>query len=524
VTTNDPTPTISGISDVAADTVVRVTVGSQTLRALVQADGTWNIRAKTLVDDTYTVTASVSDPAGNETIDTQVLTVDTTAPALTITGGANALTNDATPEISGTAAVEPGTTVTVNLANETLIGLVGDGGAWSVTASALSDRTHRVIASVSDAAGNPASFTQMLTVDTVAPVVTINGGATAATNDLTPTITGTSDAAPGTTVTVSIAGQTMTTLVQASGSWNVTPSTVGEGTYSVVASVPDPAGNVGSATQTLTVDTTAPNTTITFGPEGQTSNNDPSFAFSSSEGSSIFQCRLDGPGAATGSFSPCLSPKAYTDLADGSYTFLVRATDPAGNIDQSPATRSFTVDTTDPGDTTAPETTINSGPSGQTSNNGPSFAFSSSEGGSSFECRLDGPGAAAGTFDPCTSSEAYTDLADGTYTFQVRAIDQVGNTDQTPATRSFTVDTTAPETTTTKEPRKTTTAGRVTFKFISSEEGSTFRCKVDKKRFRPCTSPKKFKVKRGKHVFKVRATDQAGNTDLTPAKYRFRVK
>ena len=64
----------------------------------------------------------------------------------------------------------------------------------------------------------------MLTVDTVSPVVAISGGATATTSDLDPTITGTSDAAPGTTVTVSIAGQTMTTLLQANGTWNATPN------------------------------------------------------------------------------------------------------------------------------------------------------------------------------------------------------------------------------------------------------------------------------------------------------------
>ena len=127
-----------------------------------------------------------------------------------------------------------------------------------MTAAALADGPHRVVMSVSDAAGNPASATQTLTVDTVSPVVTITGGATATTNDADPTIAGTSDAAPGTTVTVSIAGQTMTTLVQANGSWNATPSSVGEGTWPVVASAPDPAGNVGSARQTLTIDADAP--------------------------------------------------------------------------------------------------------------------------------------------------------------------------------------------------------------------------------------------------------------------------
>jgi len=255
VITNDPTPTIAGTSDVAPATIIDVTVDSQTLTALVQPGGTWNVTPTALSDGTRTVTASVTDPAGNQGTDSQVLTIDTVAPAVTITGGPNALTNDATPDISGTANVAPGTTVTVTLADQTLTGLVGGDRAWSVTAAALADGPHRVVMSVSDAAGNLATFTQWLTVDTVPPIVTITGGRTATTTDLDPTITGTSNAAPGTTVTVSIAGQTMTTLLQTKGTWNATPSAVGTGIWTIVASVPDPAGNVGRATQTLTIGT-----------------------------------------------------------------------------------------------------------------------------------------------------------------------------------------------------------------------------------------------------------------------------
>jgi hypothetical protein len=253
VTTNDPTRTIAGTSDVAPGTVVRVTVDSQTLTALVQSAGTWNVAPAALTDGTRTVTASVTDPAGNNGSHSQALTVNTVAPAVTITGGANALTNHATPDISGTANVAPGTTVTVTLADQTLTALVQGGGAWSATAAALSDGPHRVVMSVSDTAGNRASYTQTLTVDTVSPFVAITGGAAATTNNLDPTIAGTSDAAPGTTVTVSIAGQTMTTLLQANGTWNATPAPVGEGTWLVVASATDPAGNVGSARQALTI-------------------------------------------------------------------------------------------------------------------------------------------------------------------------------------------------------------------------------------------------------------------------------
>jgi hypothetical protein len=266
VATNDSTPTLTGTSDVAPGTVVRVSVDSQPLTALVQPGGTWNVTPTALGDGTRTVTAYVTDPAGNESSASKELTVDTAAAAVTIAGGANALTNDATPAVAGTADVAPGTPVTVTLADETLIGSVQEGGTWSVSAAALSDGPHRIVLSVSDAAGNEAGATQTLTVDTVSPKVAITSATTTA--DADPTIAGTSDAAPGTIVSVSIAGQTATTLVQTSGRWKATPDFVGKGKWPVVASVPDPAGNVGRAKQTLTI-TTNRNSGSGVGSNGQ---------------------------------------------------------------------------------------------------------------------------------------------------------------------------------------------------------------------------------------------------------------
>ncbi len=264
VLTNDPTPTISGESNVPVSTIIHVTVDSQNLTALVQFGGTWNVRASKMTDGTRTVVASVTDTAGNTTTASQSLTVDTVPPAVSIDGGAARLTDDKTPLISGTAAVAFGTPVTVTVADQTLVGTVSRTGTWSVTPDALSDGQHRVTMSVSDAAGNQASATQLLTVDTVPPLVTINGGPTATTASLAPTISGTSNAIPGTTVTVTIAGQTMTTLLQTSGTWNATPSFVGDGRWQVVASAPDPAGNVGTGRQTLTI--AAPLTLSAFTP------------------------------------------------------------------------------------------------------------------------------------------------------------------------------------------------------------------------------------------------------------------
>jgi hypothetical protein len=75
-----------------------------------------------------------------------------------------------------------------------------------------------------------------------------------------------------------------------------------------------------------------------------------------------------------------------------------------------------------------------------------------------------------------------------------------------------------------KGPEGNVETGTVTVKFKSTEPGSTFTCKLDRKRYKPCRSPKKLKnLDQGKHKFRVRATDAAGNTDPTPAKLKFRV-
>ncbi len=86
------------------------------------------------------------------------------------------------------------------------------------------------------------------------------------------------------------------------------------------------------------------------------------------------------------------------------------------------------------------------------------------------------------------------------------------------------VDKTPPQTKITKGPKKKSHKRTAKFKFTSSEQGSTFRCKLDRKPVKPCRSPKKYKkLKPGKHVFKVFAVDRAGNEDPTPAKRKFRV-
>jgi Ca2+-binding RTX toxin-like protein len=65
---------------------------------------------------------------------------------------------------------------------------------------------------------------------------------------------------------------------------------------------------------------------------------------------------------------------------------------------------------------------------------------------------------------------------------------------------------------------------RVVFRFSSSEKGSRFRCKVDRKPYRPCASPRAFNLGLGRHAVRIEAVDAAGNVDPTPVVYRFRIR
>ena len=101
-----------------------------------------------------------------------------------------------------------------------------------------------------------------------------------------------------------------------------------------------------TVTRTITVaDQTPPDTTITAGiGSGVLSGTGTQvFSFISTETGSIYECRIDG-----GAYTACTVPQTYTGLVDGYHTFDVRSIDVAANIDPTPASRSFSIDTTAP--------------------------------------------------------------------------------------------------------------------------------------------------------------------------------
>ncbi|MBK5110985.1 MAG: PQQ-dependent sugar dehydrogenase, partial [Thermoleophilia bacterium] len=181
----------------------------------------------------------------------------------------------------------------------------------------------------------------------------------------------------------------------------------------------------GGSSGACATDTTPPDTTIDSGPSGTINTDQATFTFSGSPAGDTakIQCKIDSD-----PFADCTSPKTFNGLADGPHTATFRAEDGAGNQDQTPATRTFTVDTT------APTVTIAAPAQGSTvTTTSISASFTADEAGSSFECRLD-----TGAFAACSSPKAYPGLAEGSHTIEVRATDQVGNTGA-PASRAFTV-------------------------------------------------------------------------------------
>jgi hypothetical protein len=175
---------------------------------------------------------------------------------------------------------------------------------------------------------------------------------------------------------------------------------------------------------TWTINTSLPQTTINSGPSDPTSSNSATFAFSSPNvPGATFECKLDGA-----VFSPCIPPQSFSGLSEGQHSFSVRAKNAAGIVDPEPPTRTWKVDLT------PPETAIHSGPSGATTSNSATFAFSASETGSGFQCRIDG-----GEWGQCASPKVYADLELGGHSFEVRGIDAAANVDASPARRTWSV-------------------------------------------------------------------------------------
>ncbi|PKA30673.1 hypothetical protein CWR41_12490 [Cedecea lapagei] len=486
--------TIHGSSSAEAGQMVTVTLGSKTYTAQIASDGTWtlNVPATDLAalnEGALTVTASVSDKAGNSGQTTHTLTVDTVAPVITIdtVAGDDIVNNSeqlAGQTLSGTTTAEQGQRVTVTFNGHSYQAMVDADGKWSVFVSGrdflgLSDGDYTITASVSDKAGNPGSTTHDVTLNGDVPTISINTFAdddivNAAEHGTPLVISGTTDAPAGRTVTLTLNGKTYTTTVQNDGSWeytlgsaDVTALTDG-GAYVIHAEVSNTIGNSASDSHNVTVDLTAPSMGISIdslhNDTGLSSSdfitNDNQVIVNGSLTAQLgnnekAQISLDG-GVTWSDLTVTGTQWRYTDgrtLTDGTYTYQVRVVDNAGNVGATDS-QNVVVDLTAPASTTitVDSVTQDTGLSGSdfiTSDNqitlkgtlgaalgNGEYAQISTDGGVTWtNVSVSGLG--------WTWVDGRT-LADGDYNYQLRVIDDAGNISAT-TSQVVTIDTVVPD-------------------------------------------------------------------------------
>jgi hypothetical protein len=191
-----------------------------------------------------------------------------------------------------------------------------------------------------------------------------------------------------------------------------------------IAALPSGDGAQGGTFSSLfTQNADLPETSIVDGPPSDSASASATFLLSSPAPSATFERSLDGAGYVTVG-----NPDNLTSLSEGNHTYAVRAVNTAGNRDPTPAVWTWNVDLT------PPDTQFTSTPPASTGETSATFDFSSTETGSQFERSLD-----ASPFTPVTGPETIASLSVGSHTYQVRAIDQAGNVDPTPASYTWTV-------------------------------------------------------------------------------------
>src|SRR6266508_1289648 len=201
-------------------------------------------------------------------------------------------------------------------------------------------------------------------------------------------------------------------------SWN--SASRADGSATITARAVDTASNVtNSASRTVTIDNTPPNTTIDSGPSGTVNSTTATLTFSASETGATFICEFDEV-----EIDDCTSPQSYTDLSVGAHTFEVIAMDAAGNIDPTPASRTWFITIAGPPPPSVP-TNLSATAFSATRIDLAWTASTDNVGVSGYDIYRDGTLLAA---IGAVTSYSDTTVAPGTsYQYQVRARDAAGN-------------------------------------------------------------------------------------------------
>ncbi|QEL99519.1 hypothetical protein D9623_24235 [Azospirillum brasilense] len=471
--TNVTAPVITGTVGEAG--VVVLYEGATALGTVTAAAaGAWSIIAASLSDGVHTLSATVTDAAGNTSSASTALTVtiDTGASSptgLALTGGSNSgstadtLTNVTAPVITGSVA-EAG--VVVLYEGATALGTVtAAAGAWSITAASLSDGVHTLSATVTDAAGNTSSTSTALTVtiDTGASTPTAlalaaasNSGLTAdtLTNVSAPVITGSVTEA-GVVVLYEGATALGTVTAAAAGAWSITAASLSDGVHTLSATVTDAAGNTSSASTalTVTIDTSASAPTGIALAAGSNSGSmadtltnvtAPVIAGTVAEaGVVVLYEGATALGTVTAAAAGAWSITAAS-LSDGAHTLSATVTDAAGNTSSASTALTVTIDTGASTPTAlALAAASNSGSTSDTLTNVTAPVITGTVGEAGVVVLYEGAtalgtvtAAAAGAWSITAAS-----LSNGVHTLSATVTDAAGNTSSASTALTVTIDT-----------------------------------------------------------------------------------